>query len=83
MGSYTSHTALEAIGGLNLTGGGETLREVKLLSSVSKFSRKIRTVVKNPTEFSKETKGRISKNCLTQKESSEHLNTDSILDWNA
>ena len=64
----TSHTAIEAIGGLNLPGGGgvapplkKTLREVKLLSSVNKLSRIIRTVVRNPTEFSKETKGPLSK----------------------
>ena len=45
LGSYTSHTAIEAIGGLNLPGGGAlapfekcTLREVKWLSSVNKVN---------------------------------------------
>ena len=67
MGSDTSHTAIEAIGGLNLLGGGglaplkKTLREVKLLSYVNEVSRIIRTVVRNPTEFCKETKGPLTK----------------------
>ena len=46
MGSDTSPPAIEAIGGLNLPGGGggvapieKTLREVKLLSYVNKVSR--------------------------------------------
>ena len=68
MGSDTSHTAIEAIGGLNLPGGGgalppfeKKLRGVNCWSYVNKVSRIIRTAVKNPTEFSKEPKGAFRK----------------------
>ena len=84
MGPDTSHTAIEAIGGLNLPGGGgvapplkKTLREVKLLSYVNKVSRVIRTKIRNPTDFFKETKGPLSK---TDRISFEPLKTDSILE---
>ena len=55
----TSHNAIEAIGGLNLPGGGgaapfqKTLREVKLLSYVNEVGKIIRKLVRNSTEFCK------------------------------
>ena len=55
----------------------KTLREVKLSSYVNEVSRIIRTVVRNPTEFFKETKGPLSK---TDRISFEPLKTDSILE---
>ena len=87
MGSDTSHTAIKAIGGLNLPGGGggaapfqKPLREVKFLSYVNEAKRIIRTVVRNPTKFCKETKGPLQKPSHSKGEF-RTLKADLIIAW--